>query len=260
MAGPPSPENPEEPRVPAAVPMPPSIELIKRMPDAKASATKMFPRESTATPVGLLSLAATAGPPSPVGNPEAPVPATVEISLVDAVIRLTLWFPESTTIRSPDVGSMARPEGELRRAEVAGPPSPADPGEPTEPAKTDRTPGDPDRSLTAALPVSAMYSRPGKEGEAATPEGELKPSVALTTVEMTREERSTLRTALLPVSAMKIETPSVAIEAGHLRVAELARLPSPEKPGAPVPAKVVMMPVAASTLKTGGDHCAFRAT
>src|ERR1035438_6570248 len=91
------------------------------------SAMYRLPSESSARPVGPLSNADVAGPPSPP-YPGPPVPAKVVITPWGEILRTT-EFPESATYRSPEV-SGAIPTGPSSDASTAGPPSPEYPGRP----------------------------------------------------------------------------------------------------------------------------------
>ena len=81
----------------------------------------MLPAPSTATPLGLFSWAAVAGPPSPL-NPASPVPAAVLMTPAESTLRIR-WLAVSAMKRLP-APSAATPLGNLSRAEVAGPLSP----------------------------------------------------------------------------------------------------------------------------------------
>ncbi len=74
-AGPPSPEEARFPLPATVVMMPPDTLRMRKLPESEM---KRLPAESTASPVGLLSEALVAGPPSPE-NPPMPLPATVVI-------------------------------------------------------------------------------------------------------------------------------------------------------------------------------------
>src|SRR5213592_3732189 len=87
------------------------------------SAMKRLPAPSRATPVGKLSLAAVAGPPSPAKSQAPPVPATVLIVPVAAPTLRITQFPWSTTNRSPEPPRTTS-AGKLSSATVAAPPSP----------------------------------------------------------------------------------------------------------------------------------------
>ena len=84
------------------------------------SEMKRLPVRSTATAIGLWSLAETAGPPSPP-NPHV-VPATVVIR-PDGSIRRTRCSAASAVYRFP-FPSLARPRALPTCAFTAGPPSP----------------------------------------------------------------------------------------------------------------------------------------
>ena len=91
VAGPPSPEKPNCP-FPATVVITPVAASTRRMRSLESSAMNRLPEPSTATPRGLLSWAAVAGPPSPE-NPSLPFPATVVITPVAASTRRMRLLP-----------------------------------------------------------------------------------------------------------------------------------------------------------------------
>ena len=97
-AGPWSPLKPGSP-VPATVVMVPE-RSTRRMRWFPESAMKMFPVVSTATPAGLCSCAARAGPWSPL-KPRSPVPATV-VMVPERSTRRMRWFPKSAMKRLPE--------------------------------------------------------------------------------------------------------------------------------------------------------------
>src|SRR3954447_3685392 len=96
---------------------------------------KMFPPASTATSLGERNEALIAGPPSPL-KPQRPSPAMV-VMVPPATLRTRL-LPDSEIRRLPSV-SMAIPNGVLRDAFKAGPPSPEDAALPS-PVTVVRTP------------------------------------------------------------------------------------------------------------------------
>ena len=102
---------------PATVLMMPSTPTSRR-PAFVESAINRFPYESTAIPVGPLSVAEVAGPPSPV-YPAVPVPATV-VMLPSRVTFRTMLFPVSAIYKAPEE-STARPCGLFNGCDVAIP-------------------------------------------------------------------------------------------------------------------------------------------
>src|SRR5207253_2707872 len=78
------------------------------------------------------SLAAVAGPPSPVEPGAVSVPATLVIVRAGETRRIA-WFPWSA-IRKPPSAVAATPKGLWSLAAVAGPPSPVEPGAVSVPA------------------------------------------------------------------------------------------------------------------------------
>src|SRR5207248_223186 len=91
------------------------------------SAITKPPSAVAATPLGKLSWAAVAGPPSPE-KPDVPLPATVVIVPADETRRMRLLL--KSAIRKPPSAVAATPEGALSWAAVAGPPSPEKPDVP----------------------------------------------------------------------------------------------------------------------------------
>ena len=119
VAGPPLPVNPMPP-LPTAVLMMPAVFTL-RTTALYQSVMYRLPFVSTTASIGLLRVAAVAGPPSPV-YPVVPVPATVLMipDVFTFLTQLKLW---STIYRLP-VLSSARPYTVPIVAAVAGPPSP----------------------------------------------------------------------------------------------------------------------------------------
>jgi hypothetical protein len=102
------------------------------------SAMTRLPLPSSATAVGTFSDAKSASPPS-FENPWRPSPATVSIDASPAETRRTTKLPESAMNTLP-AESTVSPAGLLRRAEVAGPPSPLRPSVIAVPANVDIRP------------------------------------------------------------------------------------------------------------------------
>src|SRR5580698_5261127 len=92
------------------------------------SAMYKFPAPSRATPVGPLSCALEAAPPSPEKPALKPLPATVEMMPADEIERMRL-FDVSATYRFP-APSRVTSFGQNRLALVAADPSPEKPGVP----------------------------------------------------------------------------------------------------------------------------------
>ena len=97
------------------------------------SATNSLPVASKAKPMGTLSSAAVAAPPSPANPHAPPIPATVLIAPVAATTLRITQLPLSAMKRLP-APSRATPVVVLSSAAVAGPPSPAKPDIPGVPA------------------------------------------------------------------------------------------------------------------------------
>ncbi len=121
--------------MPATVVMVPEVSTL-RMTWLKKSAMKRFPAPSTSRSMGLSSLAAVAGPPSPE-YPNLPVPATVVMTPEVSTLRI-LWLSRSAMKRLPEE-STATPEGRESSADVAAPPSPEYPARPV-PATVEMSP------------------------------------------------------------------------------------------------------------------------
>src|SRR5262249_1835837 len=117
--------SPPDPRVPfpATVEITPSA-LTRRTRLLSVSAIKNPPSGNTATPVGNCRLAFVAGPPSPP-DPRRPFPATLLLAPPAQPRRTRLVCVSG--IKNPPSGNTATPNGRLRLALVAGPPSPPDP-------------------------------------------------------------------------------------------------------------------------------------
>src|SRR4029453_12154140 len=144
----------------------------RRMRWLLVSAIHRFPAASTATPVGLVRLAAVAGPASPE-NPPKPFPATVVITPVPASTRRMRRLVVSAIHRFP-AASTAPPVGSVRLAAVAGPASPEKPNVPF-PATVLTAPVTASTLTTRFSEVAVTYTFPA--ASRATPEG--PPSGAL---------------------------------------------------------------------------------
>src|SRR5207244_2835086 len=124
VAGPPSPVEPELVSVPATVVIVPPGET-RRIAWLEVSAIRKPPSAVAATPSGKLSLAAVAGPPSPVEPDTVSVPATRVIVPAGETRRIAWLF--ASALRKPPSAVAATPSGRLRLAAVAGPLSPVEP-------------------------------------------------------------------------------------------------------------------------------------
>src|SRR5437667_213783 len=158
------------------------------------------------------------------------------------------------------LASSATATGLLRLALVAAPPSPAKAELPL-PATVVMIPVAASTLRIRWLPESAMYRLP--LASSATPDGTqtlalvaAPPSPAKVlmplpaTVVMIAVAAVTLRIRWLAYSAMyRLPPASTATPTGTLRLAFVAAPPSPAKPKTPLPATVVMIPVAAPTLR-----------
>ena len=150
----------------------------------------------------------------------------------------------------------ATPDGQLRRALVAGPRSPLLPWGPLPatvvmtPETTERTRLLPESAMSSVMPSPPRFTAVGYDSDAlmADPPSPLKAGVPLpATVVITCASLLTERTRWLYSSAMN-STPSLrtATPLGHASIARVASPPSPPKPSAPVPATVVMTPFAST--------------
>ena len=177
------------------------------------SETKKFSAPFTEIRFGLFRVALVAGPLSPPNPAVVPLPATVVMIWVVALISRTRLFWVSETNKL-SWASMSRPRGQFRMALTAGPPSPeifsAEPG-----------------THKAAFPLGPFPA----------------------TVEIFLVVTSILRTRLSCASTKNIfPLESTTIPRGSLRLASVAGPPSPQGNGvglphcAPVPAMVVIVP------------------
>src|SRR4051794_9198434 len=203
-----------------------------------------------ATRGGNLGGAAEAGP-QPPEKARPPLPATVVI-VPAGDTRRTRWLLTSA-ITTPPSGVTATAAGESSWAVVAGPPSPEKPGVPV-PATVVIVPAGVTRR-TRPLPASAITKPPsGVPATASTeaswaagagpppPEGPGGPVPATVVMVPAGDTRRTRR---LPESAIRKPPSAVAATAsGALSAAAVAAPPSPENPGVPVPAAVVIVPAA----------------
>src|SRR5579871_2203440 len=149
VASPPSPEKPAWPFPATVVMVPPGVTWRMRL--LLRSAMYRLPLESTATPVGWLSDALVAAPPSPE-NPCVPLPAYVEMIPL-GVSRRTRPLVRSEIYKFPAL-SKAMPQGDPIAALVASPPSPEKPRNPL-PARTVSVPFDETRKTILLLPSAA---------------------------------------------------------------------------------------------------------
>src|SRR5207244_9609408 len=108
---------------PATVVMIPVAAATLRIRWINWSAIYRLPLASSATPDGPLRLAPVAAPPSPA-KVKLPLPATVVMIPVAAATLRIRWLNWSAIYRLP-LASSATPDGPLRLAPVAAPPSPA---------------------------------------------------------------------------------------------------------------------------------------
>src|SRR3990172_6505759 len=157
--------------------------------------------------------------------------------------------------------STPTPVGKFSWALVAAAPSPENPRVPV-PAKVLINPVPTSTLRTRLLEVSAMNTLPTPStvtpygrfswapvAAAPSPENPLIPLPA--TVLINPVTASTLRTRSLKESATNtLPTPSTATPYGEFSWAPVAAPPSPENPGVPVPAMVLINPVTASTRRT----------
>ena len=127
------------------------------------SATYTLPKASTASPLGLLKLAAT---PVPFVEPLTPLPAKVVTIPVGVILRILLLY-WSTTNTLPEA-STATPEGPLKLAAI--PVASVEPCKPL-PAKVETTPAVVILRILL-LPKSATYTLP--KASTAIPNGLLK--------------------------------------------------------------------------------------
>ena len=140
--------------VPAIVVIVPSMSICRiRLLSVSAITTR--PSPSTAIPLGFMSCASSAGPPSPE-NPGTPVPAIVSIVPSVSMRRIRAFCV--STMNTRPMPSTATAAGNDSSALVATPPSPPNPGVPV-PATLVRLPSASTRS-TRWLSVSAMNARP----------------------------------------------------------------------------------------------------
>src|SRR5439155_182905 len=151
----------------------------------------------------------------------------------------------------------------LSAAAVARPPSPAKPQAPPVPATVLIAPVAAPTLRMTQLPLSAMKRSPeplrvrptGRLSLAfvaappSPPKSQAPPVPA--TVLIVPVVAATLRMTQLPLSAMKrLPAPSRATPAGELSSAAVAAPPSPAKPQThPAPATVLIVPVAAATMR-----------
>ena len=123
------------------------------------SATNSLPVASKAKPMGTLSSAAVAAPPSPANPHAPPIPATVLIAPVAAATSRITQLPVSAMKRLPAPSSTTS-IGKLSSAAVAAPPSPANPHAPPIPATVLIAPVAATTLRITQLPVSAMKRLP----------------------------------------------------------------------------------------------------
>ena len=170
-------------------------------------------------------------------------------------IRRTVWLPKSLTTTLPSAPREI-PQGIVRRASRAGPPSPSYPAIPV-PAKVERVPSGWIRrtralrgSVTRAPPsgsaTTACGTIPAAVAGPPSPEKRASPFPAIVVMVPSGAIR---RTRLLPWSATRIPPSDARVaQVGPLRRAAVAGPPSPAKPVRPVPA--IAVPPAPTTLLT----------